>query len=160
MTISLALIYLTSWSLIGAAAFSLIVLYLFRSGKVYDARTEEGHLKPEMPWKGILNMILFLGLIVATLTLSNFLTLVPRAADLDFWMVFLLNFLLITILILYDSLVIDWWVIGHWRPAFLQIPETMNKKQMAKHIRRTVFVAPPLAILLSAFSSIATTLIW
>ena len=160
MTFSLALIYLATWSLVGAAGFSIIVLYLFRSGKVYDARTEEGHLKADMPWKGILNMILFLGLIVATLTLSNVLTLVPRAADLDFWMVFLLNLILITILIVYDSLVIDWWIIGHWRPAFLQLPGEMNKEQMAKHIRRTILVAPPLAILLSALSGILTTLIW
>jgi len=160
MTISLVLTYIAIWSFVGIAVFSLIVLYLFRSGKVYDARTEEGHLKKNMPLKGILNMILFLGLIVTFLTLTNFLTLVPHTADLDFWIVFLLNFILITILILYDSLVIDWWVIGHWRPAFLQLPEAMNKKQMAIHIRRTMLVAPPLAILLSALSGILTTLVW
>ena len=160
MTIPQIFNYIILWTLIGAAAFSLIVIYLFRSGKVYDSRTEEGHLQERMSLKGLLTMLSFLVLIVAFITFTNFISLFSQGVDLKFWSVFGLNLALIIILIVYDSLVIDWLVIGHWRPAFLQLPEAMDKDQMVEHIRRTFYVAPFFAFLLAILSAGATVLIW
>ena len=152
--------YLILWSLIGSIVFSLMVIYLFRSGRVYDARNEKGHLKKRMSIKGLLTMISFLVLIVAFMTFTNFLSLVSQDIQVTFWQAFWLNLSLIIVLILYDSVVIDWWVIGRWRPAFLQLPEAMDKEEMAKHIRATFVAGPLFALLLAVFSAGVTTLIW
>lgn len=152
--------YLLLWSLVGIIAFSIIVAYLFRSGRVYAARNEEGHLKEEMPLKGLLTMLAFLVLIVSFMTLTNYLSLVRQVAMLKFWPLFGLNLTLILILIVYDTLVIDWWVIGHWRPSFLQLPDSMDREQMKVHIRRSFVAAPLFALLLAALSACVTVLIW
>ncbi|MBN2044950.1 MAG: hypothetical protein JW757_08030 [Anaerolineales bacterium] len=152
--------YLVLWTVIGAAAFSLVVVYLFRSGRVYDARNEGGHLKAEMPRKGLLTMLGFLVLIIGFITLSNYLSLVRRGMALTYWPLFGLNLALILILIVYDTLVIDWWVIGHWRPAFLQLPAAMDKDQMKEHIRRSFVVAPLFGLLLAALSAGVTIWLW
>lgn len=152
--------YLLLWTLIGAFVFSIIVIYLFRSGRVYDARNEEGHLKEKMPLKGLLTMLAFLALIVGFITLTNYLSLVRNGIDLKFWPLFGLNLALIMILIIYDTLVIDWWVIGFWRPAFLQLPETMDKGQMKEHIRRSFVVAPLFGLLLAALSAAVSVWVW
>jgi len=160
MTISQILNYLILWSLVGATAFSLVVIYLFRSGRVYNARTEEGHLQERMSLKGLLTMLSFLTLIAVFITFTNYFSLVSQGITLKFWSVFSLNLALIIILIVYDTLVIDWLVIGYWRPSLLQLPEAMDKEQMVEHIRRTIFVAPLFALLLAALSAGATVLIW
>jgi len=160
MTPSQIINYLILWTLVGAVIFSLIVIYLFRSDRVYDSRTEEGHLKERMSLKGLLTMLSFLVLIVAFITFTNFISLVSQGVYQKFWPVFGLNLVLIIILIIYDSLVIDWLVIGHWRPAFLQLPEAMDKDQMVEHIRRTLYVAPFFALLLAALSAGTTVLFW
>jgi hypothetical protein len=146
--------------LIGAIAFSLIVIYLFRSGSVYNARTEEGHLKEKMPLRGILSMFIFLILVVAFIAATNYISLISQGVEVTFWSLFLLNFALIAILILYDSLVIDWWVIGFWRPAFLKLPDAMDKEQMKVHLKRTIFVAPPIALVIAILSAGVTSLLW
>ena len=160
MDASLILDYLLLWSLIGIVAFSLIVVYLFRSGKVFDARTEEGHLKEKMPRKGFLNMLIFLLIVVSFMTLTNYLSLISQGISPKFWSLFCINLALIIILIMYDTLVIDWWVIGFWRPAFLKLPEKMDREQMKEHIRRTFIVAPLYAVLLAALSAGITTFLW
>jgi hypothetical protein len=148
------------WSATGAAAFSLVVIYLFRSGRVYDARTEEGHLKQRMSLRGLLTMLSFMALVVAFITMTNVLSLVCRGIEPRFWSLFGLNLSLILVLIVYDSLVIDWLIIGHWRPRFLNLPKAMDKEQMKEHIRRTFIVGPLFALLLALLSAGATALLW
>jgi len=160
MTAHLILNYFLLWSLIGMAAFSLIVLYLFRSGQVYDARTEEGHLKKAMPLKGLFNILLFLAVVVGFMASTNHISLISQGTSLNFWPLFGLNLALILILIVYDTLVIDWWVIGLLQPDFFQLPDAMDKEQMKVHIRRTFVVAPLYAILLAFLSAAVTLLVW
>jgi hypothetical protein len=152
--------YLGLWSLVGAIAFSLIVIYLFRSGAVYNSRTEEGHLKEKMPLRGILSMLIFLILVLAFITATNFFSLISKGIEITFWPLFLLNFALIAILVIFDSLVIDWWVIGFWRPSFLQLPDAMEKEQMKVHLKRTLIVAPVISIAIALLSAGITILIW
>ena len=78
MRIFSVLIYLGLWSLVGAAVFSLYVVFVFRSGEVYKARNEEGHLKKKIPLKGILSMVGFLVLVVAFLAGTNYFSLISR----------------------------------------------------------------------------------
>ena len=160
MTLPQVLTYLGLWSLIGAVAFSLIVIYLFRSGRVYDARTEEGHLKEGMSLRGFVNILSFLILVVVFIAFTNYISLVAHGVELEFWPVFWLNLSLIVILVIYDTLVIDWWVIGIWRPSFLQLPNAMDKAQMKVHIKRTFFVAPVIALLIAVLSAVVMVLIW
>ena len=160
MTIPQIFNYIILWTLIGAAAFSMIVIYLFRSGRVYNSRTEEGHLQERMSLKGLLTMLSFLVLIVAFITFTNYLSLIRKSIDLKFWSIFGLDLVLIVILLIYDTVVIDWLVIGHWRPTFLQLPDIMDKEQMVEHIRRTFIAGPLFALLLAALSAGATVLIW
>ena len=157
---TLILDYLLLWSLIGMAAFSAIIIYLFRSNRVYEARTEEGHLKKEMPLKGLLNMLIFLALVVAFIAGANYVSLISRGIFPKFWGLFGINLALIMILIVYDTLVIDWWVIGHWRPRFLHLPDKMDKDQMKVHIRRSFVVAPMFGLLLAILSAGVTLFIW
>jgi len=160
MSSAVILNYLGLWILIGAIAFSLIVIYLFRSGSVYNARTEEGHLKEKMPLRGILSMVIFLIVVVAFIAGTNYISLISKGVKVSFWSLFLLNFAFIAILVVYDSLVIDWWVIGFWRPTFLNLPDAMDKKQMKVHLQRTLIVAPPISLLIAVLSAGVTTLVW
>jgi hypothetical protein len=160
MSASLIFYYLPMGTLIGVAVFSLVVIYLFRSGRVYDSRNEEGHLKKEMPLKGLLTMLAFITLIIAFMAFTNYFSLVRNGYEPKFWPLFGLNLALIMILIVYDTLVIDWWVIGHWRPAFLQLPDTMDKEQMKEHILRSFYVAPLFGLLLAALSAGVTLWVW
>ena len=160
MSPNLVINFLILWSLIGAAVFSLVVVYLFRSGRVYDSRNEEGHLKKEMPLRGFVTMLAFMTLIVTFMAFTNYFSLVRNGYEPKFWPLFGLNLALIMILIVYDTLVIDWWVIGHWRPEFLQLPESMDKEQMKEHTRRSCFVAPLFGLLLAALSAAVTCWVW
>ena len=160
MSLNLILIYLVLWSVIGSAAFSLIVVILFRSGQVYNVRNEEGHLKKKMPLKGLLNMLVFLVLVVGFMIVANYFSLVRQGIRLAFWPLLGLNLALILILITYDTLVIDWWVIGYWRPAFLKLPAKMDKVQMKEHIRRSFYVAPVFGLLLALLSAWLTVWVW
>jgi membrane-associated PAP2 superfamily phosphatase len=105
-------------------------------------------------------MLSFLVLIVAFITFTNYLSLIRKSIDLKFWSIFGLDLVLIVILLIYDTVVIDWLVIGHWRPTFLQLPDIMDKEQMVEHIRRTFIAGPLFALLLAALSAGATVLIW
>jgi hypothetical protein len=152
--------YVGIWSLIGAAGFSLIVIILFRAKVVFAARNEKGHLKKEIPLKGILSMLAFLILIVAFLVAANYASLITKQITLGYWSLFLLNMAIIFILIAYDTLVIDWWVIGLWRPSFLQLPDAMNKTEMKKHIRRSFVIAPIFGMLLALVSAAVSVILW
>ena len=154
MTLQTIITYLSFWTLTGAAVFSLVVIVLFRSGLAFTARSEEGHLKEEMPLKGLLTMIAFLAFIVAFITAANYFSLTRQGIHPDFWALFLLNLGLILLLEIYDTLVIDWWVIGQWRPAFLNLPEAMNKEEMKTHIRRSFVLAPLFGLLIALASAV------
>jgi hypothetical protein len=113
-----------------------------------------------MPLRGILSMLLFLVLVVAFIAVTNYLSIISKGLEVTFWSLFLLNIALIMILVVYDSLVIDWWVIGFWRPAFLNLPDAMDKEQMKVHLKRTVIVAPIISILIAVLSAGITQLLW
>ena len=50
------------------------------------------------------------------------------------------NFAMLTLLVVYDSLVIDLWVIGIIRPKFLKLPDQMDLAEMKIHVKKTFIV--------------------
>jgi hypothetical protein len=153
MKLAELLAYLTTWSLIGIALFSLFVILAFRSELVYTARKEDGTLKGHIPLKGILAMaIIPVGLLGLHLV-SDYVGLVQREIPLDFWPLFLINFSVYVILFVFDTLIIDGFVITIWRPTFLRIPDVMERESMKKHI----LVSLPVGLFIGAFLTIINT---
>jgi hypothetical protein len=153
MTREAALAYLATWGLIGIALFSLFVIFAFRSGLVYTARKEDGTLEGHIPLKGILAMaIIPVGLLGLHLV-SDYVGLVQREIPLDFWPLFLINFSVYVILFVFDTLIIDGFVITIWRPTFLRIPDVMERESMKKHI----LVSLPAGLFIGAFLTIINT---
>ena len=145
--------YLVIWSLIGALLFNLYIIFVFRSGMVYTTRKVDGTLKRRLPLSGIVNSLLFLVLIVGLLLVSNLIGFGEAGESRDFLQLFLLNYGLYWILFLYDAYVIDYFVIGRWRPAILQLPEDMNAESMAEHIRASWQAGPVIGLFLAALSA-------
>lgn len=152
--------FLLIWSLAGAAAFNLYVLFVFRSGLVYAARKTDGTLKEKVPFKGIASMLGFLVLLVGFLVAANLFSLSKHKAGITFGVLFILDLALYWIWFLYDTLVIDWLVLGKWRPKFLKIPDAMGKESMAEHIRKSLLVGILSGIALALTASGITFMIW
>lgn len=145
--------YLVVWTVFGAVLFNVYVIFVFRSGLVYTTRHEDGTLKRQQSIRGVLNSLLLLALIVGLLILSN-LYLERVATDgLSFLQFFTLNFGLYLLLFLYDTFVIDYYVIGRWRPSILKIPEDMNAESMNEHINASLKVGPIIGLVLAALSA-------
>lgn len=156
MSFSDALFYLTVWSLIGAIIFSAFVIFVFRTGIVYTSRKEDGTLKEKIPLSGYLTSTSLLLAIVGYLVLANYLGLVQRGFMISFGMLFTLNLLLFLILFLYDTLVIDGFVLGYWRPDFLNLPEAMGLDSMKSHMLKSIPAGVAFGLILSLLSSAIT----
>ncbi len=134
MTMKMVLTYLLIWSAIGFAAFSGYVFLAFKTGLVYTARKQDGTLKERIPLSGIVNMLILLIAIVGFQCLANYFGMVQNKIGLNFLSLFLLNYGHYLILFLFDSLVIDGLVLSLWRPKFLNLPDTIGRESMKKHI--------------------------
>jgi hypothetical protein len=156
MSINTAIAYLVLWSLIGAIVFSAFVIFVFRTGIVSTSRKDDGLLKEKIPLRGYLTSIGFLLAIVGFLVLANYLGLVRRGFILEFGMLFTLNLLLFLILFLYDTLVIDGFVLGYWRPDFLYLPDAMGWDSMKEHMFKSIPAGIIFGLILSLLSSIIT----
>lgn len=119
--------------------YNIVVYLLFRFGFVGETRDERGRLKERQSWKGIAGILGFLLLTVAALFALDWL-LLPQSAELGFWAMAGIHLIVITLLVVYDSLVIDLLVIGVIRPKFLHLPEKMDLAEMKIHVKRTFVV--------------------
>ena len=148
------LFYLGIWSLIGAALFSTYVIFAFRTNLVYAARKDDGTLKDRIPAHGYLAMAAFLLAFVGFLVLANACGLARIAFNISLGNLFVLNFALYIILLLYDTLVIDGLVLSLWRPAILQLPAAMGWESMKEHMLRSIPVGLAFGVILAAVSAI------
>jgi len=160
MSINNLVSYLIIWSMLGVILFNFVVIYLLRSGDVYESRGKDGLRKRDSSVKGWITTLGFLGLVVAFLLAGNYFSFLRIHSGFTFWQIFWLNFALMMILVVYDSIVIDWLVIAKWRPAFLKIPDEMNAESMKKHILFTIPVAPVICAVIAAISAGASLLLW
>ena len=145
--------YLLFWGLIGCCLFNVYVIIVFRTGIVYTARHKDGTLKKQASASGIVNSLILLGCIVGIQVASNYFGLASWRTEISFTGLYLLNYALYIVLVIYDTLVIDYLVIVKWRPRFLMVPETMNAQSMRKHIIASIPVAPAIGLLLTALST-------
>jgi len=147
--------YLLTWGIIGCVLFSIFVVFAFRSGLVYTAREDDGLLKKRIPLIGVFAMSIIPLSLLGLHLISNYVNLVCKNITLNFLPLYLLNYGLFSILFIYDSLVIDGYVISVWRPPILNIPDAMGIETMKKHI----LVSIPLGLFLGAvLTFIATSL--
>jgi hypothetical protein len=147
------LAYLFQWSLIGSALFCVYVVMVFRTGIVYTAREEDGTLKKKVPVSGILNMAGLLLAIVGLQVAANAVGVSGKGFRLAFLALFGLNYTHYLILFVFDTLVIDVLVLGIWRPAFLQIPDSMGRESMKEHITTSIPVGLAAGVLLAGIST-------
>jgi hypothetical protein len=141
--------YFAVWGIIGATLFSVFVIFVFRTGVVYKARNEDGSLKEKIPITGYLTSIGFLFLIVFFLVAAYYFGLIQNGYQLSFWSLYALNLGLYLILFLFDTIVIDGFVIGYWRPVFLQLPEAMGAQSMREHIKKSIPVGTVFGLIVS-----------
>jgi hypothetical protein len=158
MSVKDGLGYLALWSSIGAFLFSVFVVFVFRSGAVYTSRKEDGTLKEKVPLRGYLTMGAFLLIIVGFLVLANYLSLARTNVSLGFGGLFLLNMALYLILFLFDTLIIDGFVLAYWRPGFLNLSDQMGHESMREHIIRSIPVGTVFGLLISGLSTVISFL--
>jgi hypothetical protein len=160
MTQIQVLSYLLIWGLIGCGLFSVIVVAFFRTGLVYTARKEDGTLKDNIPVSGKLAMLILPVSYIVFQVIANYFGLVQQEITLSYGTLFLLNYGLYLILFLFDTLVIDGFVISIWRPTFLQIPEAMGKESMKKHILISIPVGLLIGAALTLVSTTISSILW
>jgi hypothetical protein len=159
MTQIQVLSYLLLWGLIGCGLFSVIVVVFFRTRLVYTARKENGTLKDNIPVSGKLVMLILPVSYITFQVIANYFGLVQQEITLSYWALFLLNYGVYLILFLFDTLVIDGYVISIWRPGFLQLPDAMGKESMKKHILASIPVGLFIGAILT-FISTTTSYFW
>ena len=145
--------YLLFWGLIGCCLFNVYAIIVFRTGIVYTARHKDGTLKKKASISGILNSLTLLGCLLGLQVASDYFGLKLRRMEVSFTGLYLLNYALYIVLVIYDTLVIDYLVIVKWRPKFLMIPEAMNAQSMRRHIIASIPIAPAIGLLLTALST-------
>lgn len=87
---------------------------MFQSGIVYTTRNEDGLHKEKIPLAGYLTSIGFFILVVLFLVTVNYFGLYQADYQMNLWGLYALNLVLYLILFLFDTLVIDSFVIGYW----------------------------------------------
>ena len=110
-------------------------------------------MKEKIPLRGYLTSAVFLLCIVGYLLLANYFGLARQNINLSFGALYLLNFALYLILFLFDTIVIDGFVLGNWRPAFLQLPEAMGWESMKEHILKSVPVGIAFGLIIALVST-------
>jgi hypothetical protein len=146
--------YLAIWAIIGSVIFSFFVIFVFRTRIVYTAREEDGSLKEKIPLRGYLTSGIFLLCIVGFLVLANNLGLFRKGIQLSFGALYTLNLTLYLILFLFDTNVIDGFVLGYWRPAYLQLPEAMGWTSMKEHMLKSIPVGTFFGLIIALFSTL------
>jgi hypothetical protein len=141
------------WFVAACFLFNFVVYFYFRLGLVKETRNEKGALKKRQSVKGILSMLGLSFIIVAALYSYN-LFLFAGDANAAFMHVFAANFVMLMLLVAYDSFAIDMLVIGVIKPRFLDIPSEMTLEEMKKHVKVTYTYGWVLIIPLILISSI------
>jgi hypothetical protein len=160
MTLDQVSSYLFFWGLLGCGFFALLIVVLFRTRLVYAARKEDGTLKDQIPLRGKLTMLIVPVSYIIFQLFANYFSLIKNGFTLNFGKIFFLNYGIYLILFLFDTLVIDGFVISIWRPTFLKIPDAMGKESMKKHIRLSIPVGLLIGAVLTLISTTISAILW
>ena len=60
------------------------------------------------------------------------------------------------IVFLFDTIVIDGIVIGHWRPAFLETASAMSAESMREHIEKSIAVGTLFGLIINLLCTVVS----
>jgi len=86
--------------------------------------------------------------------LANYLGLFRKGIQPSFGALYALNLSLYLFLFLFDTIAIDGFVIGCWRPAFLQLPEAIGWTSMKEHMLKSIPVGIIFGFIIALFSTL------
>jgi hypothetical protein len=119
--------------LIGAFLLLVLSFTIYRRSYYYQKAQAEAAGSDQKP--GILSRVITVGFLLVMVT---FVVLFDRwvSPDGGFGFYLGLNFLLVSLLSLYDALFIDWFMLVLWRPAVLNLPPgEPTRERMKQHIK-------------------------
>ncbi|MBN2519233.1 MAG: hypothetical protein JXB17_01910 [Bacteroidales bacterium] len=119
----------------GVLLLNLIVFLVYKTGIVHSARNRNGTLKKKFSLKGLMSMVIMLVLIIVFLTAFDYVSF-SKFQKTSFYEILIANFILMLLLVFYDSFFIDLFVLGKWKPRFLKIPEEVTGESMMYHIKK------------------------
>jgi len=137
------------WFLGMCIIFNFMVVFLFKSGFVNETRDDRGHLKKKQSFKGLLVMLLFSLFVIIIMIIYNYSLF--NNNDVSFWKIISFDFIIIMLMVFYDSFIIDLLVIGIIRPKIINLPDSMNINTMKEHVKLTfikgwIFIIPLISI--------------
>ena len=141
------------WFIFGCILLNIIVILVYRTDIVHNAREKNGTMKNKMPLRGILTIGFFLFFVCIYFIVFNFVFF-QKLSEFNFLYIFLANLVLITLLSFYDAFIIDLIVLGVWKPSFLQIPEEVTIQSMKKHVIIQLTIGWIIKIPIAAFSTL------
>jgi hypothetical protein len=153
VTPSQTISYLAVWGAVGCLVFSAFVIVAFRSGLVWTARDRDGTLKRRIPLRGCLAMSIIPAGLIGLQMAANVWGLRREGLELDFWLLWLLNFGHYLVLLTYDTVVIDGLVLGVWRPGFLRLTGEIGPDSMRRHILVSIPVGLVAGAVMTAIST-------
>ncbi len=122
----------------------LLTIIVYKTGLVHKTRDTAGHLKKRQSITGILIMVIISLLIISFFVLFQLLSFDSSSSFVGMlsW-----TFVLMILLVLFDSFFIDLLLIGKIKPSFLNIPGETTIDTMKTHVKKTftigwIFIAP------------------
>lgn len=140
------------WFFSGAALLLVVTYLVYKTKVVYAAREKSGVIKRQIPAAGILSMLVFLLLVLAFLVGFDVVSFGKPGSN-SITEIILYNFLLVTALSLFDAFVIDYLILGCWKPEFLQIPLEVTTDSMKIHIKKQLSIGWLIKIQLAVISA-------
>ncbi len=147
------LLHIFLWFFIGAFLLNIIVYYVYKTGLVHSTRQKDGTLKKRQTLRGVISMICMLFLIIIFIVSFDYKTFY-HISNINYIDLTITNFILITLLILYDSFFIDLYVLGIWRPKILNIPKELTIESMKYHVKKQFTIGWLIVIPIVIFSSL------
>ncbi len=127
---------------------------VFRTGIAYTARKYDGTLKEKIPFRGYFTMISFLVAVVGFIIIATYFGMARKEVKLGAGSLFIINYGLYLILFLFDTLFIDAFVLGYWRPGFLHLSEERGRESMKEHLRKSLPVGMGFGVLISSLATL------
>lgn len=137
---------------LGAILLTLFTIWVYRSGAVHRSRHADGTLNTQSDWVGKFLSILFLLLTTALIVGYDFA--IQKLFPYSIWRLTLFNFILLFLLTLFDSFVIDLWLLARIKPGFLNVPPEVTIESMQYHVKKTFLLGWTILIPISFIAAI------
>ena len=140
MTEFLAAIFRISliWTCLEVVIFTSIILFAIRKNLLSSILNEDGTYKEKLSPQGrITALLMFVGVTILPV-MFDVVVLGRLETPIRFSEYFIVNFWLLFVLFLWDTIIIDFFVLVKWRPRFLIVSEKLCAKSMKSHILSSI----------------------